>query len=133
MDADGNLARSVPGRERDIMHIVSRTGTLSLTAQLPHHLAPTVCSLFFNVILDVDESHVRRRCEINPRVPSLSHRYYMRNLPSQTVQKLCVNFCQTMFSVVNFSTLMDTDTSTVSRGSMSLADGYSFFFLRRGD
>lgn len=45
MDADGNLARSVPGRERDIMHIVSRTGTLSLTAQLPHHLAPTVCFL----------------------------------------------------------------------------------------
>lgn len=47
MDADGNLARSVPGRVCDIMHIVSRTGTLSLTAQLPHHLAPTVCSLFF--------------------------------------------------------------------------------------
>lgn len=107
MDADGNLARSVPGRERDIMHIVSRTGTLSLTAQLPHHLAPTVCSLFFNVILDVDESHVRRRCEINPRVPSLSHRYYMRNLPSpidspnctETLRKLLSNhvFCRKLF------------------------------------
>lgn len=86
MDADGNLARSVPGRVCDIMHIVSRTGMLSLTAQLSHHLAPTVCSLFFFF-----QRHSRCRLEAMLRAMTLRDQssytivkssIIMQNIPS---------------------------------------------------